>query len=345
MKRSQKVGMWSMLVAAFWVLLCTSCIREDRDDCPATVGHGVKVNFRYTYNIVENDAFGKEAENVRVWIFDEEGKFVSMQEDEGDHIVNGYTLALPSLSVGKYKLVAWAKSMDYDDELSEFSFPDLIAGQSTVSDLTAYLNRDEDNVCSTRLNGLLSGTLDVEVTGAEEEVFTIDMMKCTNTLRVILMPARAGQTLYQEDYSFVIDGKNGWLDYKADLYGQGEVTYKPYYQELLRDETASGESRADDAEINHAVVAELNTSRMMVNQGPRFRIINNRTGKDVLDINLTWFLSLQAVGEHRAEWDDQEYLDRQDTYAVTFFVDGDTFLQNYIIVNGWVISLEDVTLG
>jgi len=53
-----------------------------------------------------------------------------MQEDEGDHIVNGYTLALPSLSVGKYKLVAWAKSMDYDDELSEFSFPDLIAGQS-----------------------------------------------------------------------------------------------------------------------------------------------------------------------------------------------------------------------
>ena len=27
------------------------------------------------------------------------------------------------------------------------------------------------------------------------------------------------------------------------------------------------------------------------------------------------------------------------------YVDGDTFLQNYIIVNGWVISLEDVTLG
>lgn len=68
MKRSQKVGMWGMLAAMCWVLLCTSCIREDRDDCPATVGHGVKVNFRYTYNVVENDAFGKEAENVRVWI-------------------------------------------------------------------------------------------------------------------------------------------------------------------------------------------------------------------------------------------------------------------------------------
>lgn len=345
MKRSQKVGMWSMLAAAFWILLCTSCIREDRDDCPATVGNGVKVNFRYTYNVAENDAFGKEADGVCVWIFDEDGKFLSMQKDEGDHIINGYTMPMPSLPVGKYKLVAWAKSMDHDGELSEFAFPELTAGQSVIGDLTAYLNRDENNVCSTRLNGLLSGTLDVEIKGTDEEEFTIDMMKCTNTLRVILMPARAGQTLHQEDYSFVIDGKNGWLDYKADPYGQGEVTYKPYYQELLQDETVVGKSRVGDAEINHAVVAELNTSRMMAEQGPRLRIVNNRTGKDVLDINLTWFLSLQAVGEHRAEWDDQEYLDRQDTYAVTFFVDGDTFLQNYIIVNGWVVSLEDVSLG
>ena len=108
-------------------------------------------------------------------------------------------------------------------------------------------------------------------------------------------------------------------------------------------------SQASDAEtaegeINHAGVADLNTSRRMYDQKPRLRILNNDTGSTLLDINLTWLLSLQAIGEHRSEWSDQEYLDRQDEFAMTFFVDGDTFLANRIIVNDWVLSLENVDL-
>ena len=65
-----------------------------------------------------------------------------------------------------------------------------------------------------------------------------------------------------------------------------------------------------------------------------------------MNLNLAWFLSLQAIGEHRAEWSDQEYLDRQDEFAMTFFIDADqgTWMQTHFVVNGWVLSLEDVEL-
>lgn len=55
-------------------------------------------------------------------------------------------------------------------------------------------------------------------------------------------------------------------------------------------------------------------------------------------------LSLQGIGEHRTEWSNQEYLDRQDYYNLNFFVQGNVFMMSKIVVNGWVISLNDVHL-
>lgn len=94
------------------------------------------------------------------------------------------------------------------------------------------------------------------------------------------------------------------------------------------------------------MVAELNTSRLMTDAEPRLIISDAETGEEVMNLNLTWFLSLQAIGEHRAEWSDQEYLDRQDEYALTFFIDVDnnTWMKSHIVVNGWVVSLEEIEL-
>ena len=93
-----------------------------------------------------------------------------------------------------------------------------------------------------------------------------------------------------------------------------------------------------------AVVADLNTSRLLGDASPRLIITDKKKGKVLLNLNLTWFLSLQGIGEHRAEWSDQEYLDRQDYYNLTFFVQGDVFMTGKIVVNGWVVSLNDVHL-
>ena len=41
-------------------------------------------------------------------------------------------------------------------------------------------------------------------------------------------------------------------------------------------------------------------------------ITDTESGNRVMDIDLTWFLTLQAIGERHQDWSDQEYLDRQD---------------------------------
>lgn len=55
-------------------------------------------------------------------------------------------------------------------------------------------------------------------------------------------------------------------------------------------------------------------------------------------------LSLQGIGQHRTEWSNQEYLDRQDYYNLNFFVQGNVFMMSKIVVNGWVVSLSDMHL-
>ena len=206
MKKSRKLGMYLGLLCTFALLAMTSCIKEDRDDC-VTEQAGVTLRFRYTYNVTEGDAFGREADRVQVWIFDEGGKLLSQLKEEGEYIDNGFEMNIPDLGVGKYTFVAWAQETDSNDALSNFTFPELQAGTSTLTDLHARLNREE-NICRTELNGLLCGTVDGEVTGGKD-VFTVDMMKCTNKVRIVLMPYRAGQQLHAEDYHFVIDGHNG----------------------------------------------------------------------------------------------------------------------------------------
>lgn len=320
----------SILSFALATMSMTSCIKDNQDDCT------LDLNFRYVYNMQNADGFTHEVDEVEVYVFDNTGRFV-------DQYVSGVTegqdctMHLPLLDPGKYTFVAWAHSLDEADELANF---DITAKSecATLEDLTAHLRQTDDRA-DHKLNSLLNGTLEAEVSGANRHL-TIDMMKCTNALRVILMPSRAGQTLASEDFDIHIEGRNGWLAYDASTYQEDSVNYYPYYQKLEQaDNTTVG-----DAEINNAVVADLNTSRILYGSNPRLVIRNKNTNQEILNIDLAWFLTLQAIGEHKGEWGNQEYLDRQDEYAMTFFIDGETWMKTHIIVNGWVLSLEETEL-
>ena len=43
--------------------------------------------------------------------------------------------------------------------------------------------------------------------------------------------------------------------------------------------------------------------------------------------------------------DDQEYLDRQDEYALTFFLDEDNkWISSSVIINSWKVVINDVDI-
>ena len=320
----------SVLSFVLAMMSMTSCIHDNQDDCT------LDLSFRYVYNMQNTDGFAHEVDVVDVYVFDNNNHFVgqyatSVAEDKD------CTMHIPLPTPGKYTFVAWARSMDETDDLANFEIP---ASEkcNAKEDLTARL-RQVNGRADHKLNSLLNGTLEAEVSGANRHL-TIDMMKCTNALRVILMPSRAGQTFVSEDFDIHIEGNNGWLAYDASTYQVDPVIYYPYYQKL--EQKSSG--NAEGAEIDNAVVADLNTSRILYGTNPRLVIRNTKMEREILNIDLAWFLTLQAIGEHKGEWGNQEYLDRQDEYAMTFFIDGDTWMKTHIIVNGWVLSLEETEL-
>lgn len=329
MKKKRIIAILSLLLAMG--LTMTSCVNDDQSDCT------LDLRFRYVYNMQGTDGFEREADKVVVYVLDSEKKIIACYTSEEVGGPGKCVMRLPVLSPGKYTFVAWATGTKEKDYLADFDIAQPGKGDSH-EDLTARLRRTDD-IAKNKLNSLLNGVLEAEISGKEHSL-TIDMMKCTKALRVILMPARIGQTLANEDFDIRIDGVGGWLAYDASPYAKDPLVFRPYYQALERSEGRE----SSGPEIDNAVVADMNTSRIMYDSNPRLVIKNNKTGRDVLDINLSWLLSLQAIGEHKGEWGNQEYLDRQDEYAMTFFFDDSTWMENRIIVNGWALSLEDADL-
>lgn len=326
------MGRTEYITGIFLFMLATmsSCVYDNQSDCT------LDLTFRYVYNMQNADGFAHEVDEADVCVFDDTGHLVG-QYVTGVTEGQDCTMRFPLPAPGKYTFVAWARSMEEKDELAHFEMPAL--GECTMlEDLTAHLRRTADRA-DHKLNSLLNGTLEAEVSGVNRHL-TIDMMKCTHAIRVILMPSRAGQTLASEDFDIHIEGRNGWLAYDASPYQVDPVNYYPYYQKLEQ----KNNGKVGEAEIDNAVVADLNTSRIMYGSNPRLVIRNSKFARELLNIDLAWFLSLQAIGEHKGEWGNQEYLDRQDEYAMTFFIDGNTWMKTHIIVNGWALSLEDTEL-
>lgn len=327
------IGSFAASALVVWCILAfmTSCVNDNLEDC------SLDLKFRYLYNMQNADGFANEAGVVDLYVFDSEKRFVSRYTAD----VSGkedFTMHLPLPTPGKYTFVAWAHGTELDNEMSNFDIPEIKVGESPEL-LTARIRRI-GNTAKYKQNSLLNGTLEAEVSG-ENRHLCIDMMKCNNDIRVILMPIRAGQTLVSEDYDIRIEGNNGWLAFNAAPYRRDELTYAPHNQVRIANQTNPD---TENEEIDNAILADLSTSRIMAGSNPRLIVHNKRFGRDILNIDLAWFLSLQAIGEHKAEWSNQEYLDRQDKYSMTFFIDDTTWLTTHIIVNGWVLSLEDIGL-
>ena len=323
--RRKGSGKEAVLIAA--ILCLWSCVYEDRGECILTV------SFRYTYNVKCADAFSSEVRSIDLYVFDGNGLFLSQYSDSVEGAGGNYTMNLSSLESGTYSFVAIGRNRVPMDYSREFALSDLTRGVSTVEDLTMRLNRVGD-VSNNDFASVYNGVTRVALKSGRQNVH-IDMHKITNRYRIIIMPYSGGTVLQEDRFDFRIEADGAWLDYEGKRYCNDPVKWLPY-------NVAVSSTKAD--EVSCAIVADLASSRLF-RDDDAVLVIGDGRGEEYLRLNLPWFLSLQGIAEHRNEWDDQEYLDRQDYYSITFFIDGNLFVKSKIIVNGWVLSLTDVTLG
>lgn len=331
--------LWLPIVA----LILSSCIKEDNDDCIT------EIRIDYSYNILNSNAFGEQVDEVTLFIFDEQGVLQRTVHEKGKHVQsNNFTFKLSNLPTGKYQFVSWAQNNALTNEGANFSFPPLIDGKSTLSELKATLQRIENNkTFNSDLNNLLVGYVPTRLTDkATHNQVIIPAKKVNNNIRIILID-QSEKEITTNDFKVRIEEKtgNGIVDYNYNVTSDGPITYTPFYYEKTTPREGEYQDKNPNEKFN-AVAAEFGFSRIIENHEINL-IIENKEGVEILNKSLLDLIYLLKEEGHIAkEMTFQEYLDREDMFALTLYITGDTstWLETTIIINGWVINLVDVEL-
>lgn len=369
---------WFKLVCFSAIALTTmsSCIKEDMDDCPPAISK-VALQFDYTYNVKQADAFAAEVKNINVYAFDENGKFFDSYIESREKFETGHTMEITGLKDGKYTFVCLARdrqvmSRAEDDEM-EFSFASLTPGVSTIDDLTERMGKDngEEIKNDKEFAALYTAKTQVDFQrlnqkGNEGTVVTstLSLMKCTKSYRIVLLPYENDQADFKpENFDVRIEGSAAWLDHKGEKVKNERITYLPYNMER-RANYDGAHTEVNEEPVDQALIYDLSSSRMFERQSDR-RVVrdgdkNNYDDKRIIitdlrdkdhpielfNHSLPWFLAL--CGEKvNQNWDDQEYLDREDHYVLMFYVSDkrDYNMITKVNVNGWNVNIKDTELG
>ena len=320
------------------VLLClaglASCdyIHDELPLCRHTL------RFVYRHNIKHADAFAYEmenqeaAKNVRLYIYSAEGKFLSSRLIEGEELKKN-EVDLSELDPGDYRLLAWAglNAQDYT-----WTLP---APGSSIDDFRMSVQMVENRV-DRELSGLFQGELEytIPVGGTTDTEFPL--VKNTNKIRFILIDANRGTKLTSDAFDFAVTTTNGDLDAHNEPVSPTRITWLPYLQQVEEVKASGNETTKYEA-----VCTELNMLRLIDNNTGTLRIRYASEKTPFINVSLTELLKLTQIASHKLPG--QEYLDRQDEYVITAYVDivGGRAHCLEVIVDDWIVRLEDLTLG
>ena len=345
--RQFSFGLMMAVTLGSAVVSCDSILDEDDVDCSVEY----RVKFKYDYNMKYADAFSREVSSVALYAFDDNGKLVYQKTESGDVMAaDGYSMAV-DMEPGDYHLITWA---GLSNEAS-FSVPLITQGVSSLEELQCKMDRiysraaDGSAVVSSKLSSLWHG----EVTkqsfsrAATRQVVTVPLVKNTNTIRVILQQMD-GVTVDVDKFEFTITDDNGLMNYDNKLISDETLTYYPYYRAqggtvVGKSARAEGDAAAAEDDNISVAIAQITVGRLVEENNPKLTITNTETGETVLSIPLVKYLLLTEAEGH--DMTNQEYLDRQDEYNMTFFLDESMkWINTRIIINDWVVRFNDMNM-
>lgn len=340
---------------------CDSAIYDGEGDCDVTY----RLRFRYDMNMKFADAFSHEVKSVHLYVFSPEGKLVWQTIDDSEALSQeGYEIILP-LQPGDYKLMAWC-GLDNGESF----YVQEIAEGDTRDPLHCKLNRkshpEDGAISDTDLHPLFHGTLDVnlpESIDGGDFVYTMYLTKDTNVFRIVLQHL-SGEDIEVEDFSFKIEDNNGWLNHDNSLLDDENVIYHAWSKysgsagvdapeaklSVVRcpssgENTENGQQKTENGATRaitnvKVAIAELTVSRLVQRDWtkhakPMLTIRKTSDNEVVARIPIIDY-ALLVKGNYNREMSDQEYLDRQDEYNMTFFLDENNhWLSTTVIINSW----------
>ncbi len=319
----------SKLIRILFILMAgifsTSCsIYDDEEDCPT----GFYLRFKYDYNMKFADAFTNEVDRVTVFVFDQEGTYLMQQTEQGTALKDKNYRMVLDIAPGTYQLITWAGLDGSSFEIVD----ELIQGTTPLTEPRVRL-LTQDNTSGSDLHPLWQGeAMELVVPETMYEETTISLVKDTKRIRMVLQQIN-GLPITDDDFEFVITDDNSLFDFRNHVISNGPISYTPY---------VSGFSMIGEVDPVTAVYFEASTSRLMENSQARLTITRVSDQQVIVNIPLIDYLLLTELEGHKDSMTAQEYLDRQDEYALVFFLDNNlSWLQVQIIVNGWTVRFNN----
>lgn len=340
--------------------LATSCsqMHEDLDDCP----YGLYLSFQYDYNLQRADMFSDHVGAVTVYVFDQDGRYVTKQEETN---VGTYRpLASPlyqmhmNLEPGTYKFLVLAGQKGYDEQLAgngaRFVRTEPAAGDSLSALRVQLETLQEGETFRVVNNGLPLDTLwhgmlleEVEVSNTRPTYKTISLVRDTKKINVTLRELDDPTKMDIANYEMHITDHNDRIRWDNSLDEGHTVVYTPHQTWNTEDSTPAFDVSGNPIEgVGRMAHADFMTSRILYHgdaaRDAILSVTNRETGVEVIRVNLPDLLSRLRTSEDIYRYEPQEFLDRGYDYQLEFFLKGDrlAYVNISISILGWAQRIQ-----
>lgn len=306
-----------------------SCVRDDFEECP----NDYRLKIVYTRNMLNADAFASMVKEVDIKVFSHDDRqLVYRHRESGEALASdNYEVVLP-IGPGQYDILCWAGMA----EGSSFGYAN---PQASGLEMQNVVLSTEDSQ-SVRLlddlfHGLSSGVTftDNNLSGYPETQYArLELTKNTNRIHVILHNLD-GTTLDKDGFSLSISSKNGEMGFDNSISAAKAVDYLPWSVNTIHSESDDSGTKAP---VPSALGAEFSVGRLMPDGGSVLNVVRNSDNVRIISIPLERNLLLYKGAFHDM-MADQEYLDRQDNYTITFILDHNNNWDKaaMILINDW----------
>ena len=340
----------AILLAAFVCLFaaCDSLVYDEEGNCVVSY----RLRFVYNMNLKWADAFPSEVHSVHLYAFNSNGLFVKEFVANGEAVDSeDYRMEL-ELEPGKYTLVAWCGMENEGVTEKSFTVPQPVAGQTRLEELTCSLNVRSDDTAArfsdSMLRFLYHGILEVDLPKVYNGDFeyTMYLTKDTNHIRIILQQL-SGEDMDPEEFTFEIEDANDILGYDNRMLATQPVIYRPWSVLAGEAGIVPEQSTASRGEIVYAdgVIADLSTSRLMADHQNDLMLTITGKDKTVARVPILQYALMSreyyvmAYGHNMTE---QEFLDREDEYLFTFFLDDShRWVEMHINILSWRLVVRN----
>ena len=340
-----------ILAAVISLTACDGFVYEKMKECKPSY----KVRFVYDMNLKWADAFPSEVHSVNLYIFDEKGIFVKDYQEAGEELSQpGFAMDI-DLQAGDYTFVAWCGLENEGTTEESFTITKCVAGETSLDEFICRLNTERNSefpaYSDSQLQFLYHGMIKVNIpepTDNGEYIYTLPLIKDTNHIRIILQQL-SGDDMDSDDFGFMIEAANGEMAYDNSLLGDVTVAYMPW--DIQEGEAGIGKEDTRGLVYVDGVIADLSIGRMMASQenDVMLSILNRRTGALIAKVPIIQYALLSKSYYENAyhhSMTDQEFLDREDEYIMTFFLDKDNkWIDSYILIHSWRIVLHSYSVG